>query len=185
MIRKLAVSITLIGLVMTSLPAQAGGWAVLTLDAWPDSLVVNKPTTIGFMLRQHGQQLLGGQDGKVIFDNGKQRVTFAVHDAGPAGHYTATVSLPSAGTWQWRIAVFGEHEMPALVVHSRPPAKTVARMTQAQQAALGKSLFIAKGCSMCHEHQAIAEREISRILRRRRHPIFQRRNMMWSICTHG
>jgi cytochrome c2 len=157
MIRKLAAGIILAGFILASWPAQAGGWAVLTLDAWPDGLVVNKPADIGFNLRQHGQHLLPDQDGKVIFDNGRQRVEFEVFDAGPAGHYTATVALPTAGVWRWRIVIFGEHELPAVVVHQRAPAKTAARMTTAQQAALGKTLFVAKGCWMCHEHQAIAE----------------------------
>lgn len=157
MIRKLAAVLVLAGFVLTSVPAQAGGWAVLTLDTLPDSLVANKPATIGFTLRQHGQRLLGGQDGKVIFSNGRQRVEFEVYDAGAAGHYTATVTLPKAGPWQWRIDIFGEHVLPPMVVHERTPAKTVARMTTVQQAALGKMLFVAKGCAMCHEHQAIAE----------------------------
>jgi cytochrome c2 len=159
MIRKLAAGITLIGFVFASLPAQAGGWSVLTLDAWPGNVPVNKPITISFTLRQHGQRLMGGIDGSMIFERaGERKLHFPIHEAGDNGHYTATFSLPKTGVWQWRIEAFGEHHMPALMVQDAAIVAATARpMTPAQQVAQGKTLFVAKGCWMCHEHHAIAE----------------------------
>lgn len=151
--RKFTLGFVLMGLLWMSMPAQAGGWAVLTLDAWPNRVTANKPFTIGFTLRQHGQTLLGGQSGSVIFKKDKRQTLFKVYEAGATGHYTATITLPQAGAWQWRIAIFGEHEMPALTVVD-PAGKAAQSNTPA---ALGKNLFTAKGCSSCHAHSDVSE----------------------------
>lgn len=143
-----AVCLVFIGM---SAPANGGGWAVLTLDEWPTQVVANQPITIGFTLRQHGQTLLSGLGGSVVFEGygkvGARPLQFRVNATRAEGHYTATITLPTAGVWQWRIEIFGEHPMPAL---------TVLATDSAQLFGFGRDLFVAKGCAMCHAHAAIS-----------------------------
>ena len=39
---------------------QAGGWAVVTLQEWPDQVGAERPFSLRFAVRQHGLHLLGG-----------------------------------------------------------------------------------------------------------------------------
>lgn len=158
MMRKLSAGLVLMGFLMASAPAWAGGWSVLTLDAWPGSVPANKPVTIGFTVRQHGHTLLSGLDGSVIFERvGEPALQFPIHAAGATGHYTATFMLPKTGVWQWRIDAFGEHKMPALTVIATARSASVRSLSPAQQTALGKTLFMAKGCSQCHYHEGVED----------------------------
>lgn len=162
--RKLFLKSALIvaALIALAAPASGGGWAVVTLDELPSHVVANQPVKIGFAVRQHGQHLLDGLTGIVIFEQtGHKQLEFPIYASKPTGHYTATFTLPRTGVWRWRIDAFGEHIMPPLTVHSAASAQarsttaTTARLTSAQLAALGKDLFVAKGCSACHGHQAV------------------------------
>jgi mono/diheme cytochrome c family protein len=153
MIRKLAATLTFCALVAGSLPVHAGGWGVVTLDELPAQVTVNKPVTLGFTLRQHGQHLLGDQPGVVIFERAGEKVLqFKTRSTKAEGHYTATVKLPTAGVWQWRVELFGEHAMPTLTVSP----DVTKHQTPRSPVALGKDLFIAKGCAACHGHRAVA-----------------------------
>jgi cytochrome c2 len=141
--------------------SQAGGWAVLTLDAWPTQVVANQPMTLGFTLRQHGQTLLSGQSGSVVFEklkkSGEKPLSFKVHSARLDGHYTATIALPTTGVWRWQFNIFGEHPMPELTVLPKNVAAKSAETDQGQLMTLGKNLFVAKGCALCHAHAAITQ----------------------------
>jgi cytochrome c2 len=162
MSRTLLTSIVVIGLALISLhtSARAGGWAAVTLDDWPTQVTVNQPFTISYSLRQHGVRLLVGQKGRVEFENeqtpGAEPLQFEAQPAPDEGHYTATIVLPSAGTWRWRINAWGEHAMPPLTVHA---AAAAAEHTAdpLREATTGQTLFVAKGCSSCHSHPAVAE----------------------------
>jgi mono/diheme cytochrome c family protein len=154
MLKRLAI-LTLCALIAGSVPAHAGGWGVLTLDELPARITVNQPVTLGFTLRQHGQHMLGGQPGQVIFEQaGEKALQFKTRSTKAEGHYTATVTLPTAGVWQWRVELFGEHAMPPLTV-TATAARAAEGMSPTQLAALGQDLFVAKGCSSCHGHQAV------------------------------
>ena len=51
------------GVTIAALAAAAfsfGGWAVITVDDLPQALTVGHPTSIGFMVRQHGHAPLNG-----------------------------------------------------------------------------------------------------------------------------
>jgi mono/diheme cytochrome c family protein len=156
MLKQLAATLTLCALVAGSIPVHAGGWGVVTLDELPARVIINQPVTLGFTLRQHGQHLLSHQPGLVIFERvGEKALQFKTRSTKAEGHYTATVMLPTAGVWQWRVELFGEHPMPPLTVTAT--AARAARMTPTQLATLGKDLFLAKGCASCHTHQAITD----------------------------
>lgn len=143
-------------------PASGGGWSVLTLDELPGRVVASQPVTIGFVVRQHGQRPLGGLNGTVVFDQAgeTQLLRFPIYESGATGHYTATITLPTAGAWRWRIDAFSEHVMPPLIVQAAAPrsqstAVQATKLTSTQTIALGKDLFVAKGCSACHGYQTI------------------------------
>jgi cytochrome c2 len=206
-----------------TIPAFAGGWAVVTLDKLPGEVEANQPFEIGFMVRQHGVSPIGNQSPiiRAHLDGSKQSVSVIAEDEGESGHYAATLTLPESGTWQWEIEAFGAAQpMPALTVvdvslavtKSEPvtsspnsislvvggvgllgavggllalqrkarwaaafvmvgilvsgvgfvsaagqpkaasKAQEAAVLSADAQVKLGRDLFIAKGCTLCHSH---------------------------------
>jgi hypothetical protein len=89
----------------------AGGWATVTLDALPENVVAGQPLTIGFVVRQHGVTPLGNlSPAPTVYATNPatgERVTAKAKDEGAVGHYVATITLPSAGTWNWEVHAFG------------------------------------------------------------------------------
>ena len=158
MSKRLTMSFVATGLALVGLNTMAfgGGWSVATLDEWPTQVVANQPFTISYSLRQHGVRLLRNQFGRAIFEQpvqGALPLTFEVRPTHSEGHYTATITLPSAGQWQWQLHAFGQHAMPPITVHAGPPSAGQPFETP-HSAALGRILFVAKGCSSCHRHEA-------------------------------
>jgi mono/diheme cytochrome c family protein len=105
------------------LPAlvQAGGWAVVTLTQLPTDVVAGQPFTLDFAVRQHGVHLLPGLSPtiKAISVDGDQSLIFDAFPATEDGYYTADVTLPEAGEWNWSINPYGaEQIMPPLTVTS-------------------------------------------------------------------
>lgn len=99
-------------------PALAGGWAVITLDELPTDVLAGEPLTIGFTVRQHGITPMNGLDPMVTARllKDEQFVVYAEPDGKP-GHYTATLTFPKAGDWNWSIQAFTmDQPMPALHV---------------------------------------------------------------------
>lgn len=92
-------------LALTTSVALAGGWAAITLDALPTQVIAGQPLSLGFMVRQHGQRPMTGLIPKIIAtrpDTGEKLTAYA-EAQGEAGHYLATLTFPSAGTWEWVI----------------------------------------------------------------------------------
>ncbi|MBX7236655.1 MAG: c-type cytochrome [Caldilineales bacterium] len=87
--------------------AQAGGWFVITLDSLPASATAGQPLTIGFMLRQHGRTPVFWDGLSVVAQNEAtgQRLQVTPQTQGPTGHYTADLTFPSSGAWEWGIDV--------------------------------------------------------------------------------
>ena len=86
-------------------PAQAGGWAVVTLDELPPYGYAGVPMTLGFMVRQHGQHPVNLEHVVLTATRLPQgeKLTFTARQEGPTGHYVVEVVLPAAGTWDWSI----------------------------------------------------------------------------------
>lgn len=104
MIRIGIVSLTIcIGLLIAASSALAGGWAVVTLDALPTRVVAGEPLTVGFVVRQHGVRPMGGLTPLVIAVHAGtgEKVTAAASPSGEEGHYSATITFPGGGVWQW------------------------------------------------------------------------------------
>ena len=218
------IGLTLLLAVAFTIPALAGGWAVITLDELPSQVAANQPLEIGFMVRQHGVTPLSGQSPIITayLADSTESVTALASEEGKVGHYVATLTLPRSGEWQWSIAAFTVNQpMPVLTVvdasiavtknepvtsnslslmavgvgllgaiggllalqrkvrwaaafvvigllvsgvgfvsaagQSKVDAKHEAQiesssMPSISQVELGRNLFIAKGCMLCHSH---------------------------------
>ncbi|MBI4785985.1 MAG: c-type cytochrome [Chloroflexi bacterium] len=105
---------------------SAGGWAVITLDRLPSQVIVKEPVAIGFMVRQHGRAPANGLSPTIQAAKTGSAESFTVM-AEPdevAGHYTANMTFPSAGSWEWTIDAFSfPQPMPRLTVLAAAPAK--------------------------------------------------------------
>jgi cytochrome c2 len=105
-------------------PAWAGGWAVITLDSLPGDVAAAQPFAVGFTVRQHGRTPLSGLDPapslEARLSTTGETVRAVASDSGSAGHYTATLLLPTAGLWTWGIRGFGDMLQPM------PPLQAVS-----------------------------------------------------------
>lgn len=119
MLSRIRISLLLALLVsLAAAPALAGGWAVITLDELPSNVVAGEPFTIGFTVRQHGVTPMAGITPTITANLSKdeQFSVFAKADD-KVGHYTATLTFPKDGEWQWSIQAFTmDQKMPALTV---------------------------------------------------------------------
>ena len=146
---------------LPTMPAFAGGWAVATLDAWPDAVVAGEPVEIGFTVRQHGVTTLEALAPVITAMHRESEASFkvgAIEDA--PGHYSATLTFPEAGEWDWMLTAFGpDQPLPTLTVlpeDTDPEATPEAPDDpDAALAELGATLFVAKGCAVCHEHSGV------------------------------
>lgn len=215
----LAIGLTFLLAMAFTVPALAGGWAVIILDELPGNVEANQPLEIGFMVRQHGVTPLSGLSPviRARADGSSKSVIVEAVDEGKVGHYVATLTLPQSGQWEWSIEAFGGAQpMPALTVVDAPIALTksepvtslpllaggvgllgtvggllalqkkvrwatalvvigllvsgvgfvsaanqpkaeseaqiVLTVSPVSQVELGRDLFIAKGCMLCHSH---------------------------------
>ncbi|MEJ2747524.1 MAG: hypothetical protein P8183_06405 [Anaerolineae bacterium] len=130
MMKKITVGlIVLFVCTILALPVMAGGWAVVTLDALPTDVMAGTPFTVGFAVRQHGQHLLDGLTPQItaVHQETGESVTVQAEAANRTGHYAATITLPSAGQWQWQINAFGfDQPMPDIAVQPAIVAPTKA-----------------------------------------------------------
>src|SRR5512145_1644771 len=103
--RSFAIAFVL--LLTTVLIAQAGGWAVITLDELPAQITAGQAFSIGFTVRQHGQTLRSDLRPIVRFDRAGAKESFqaTAQRQGSEGHYVAEIKFPSAGQWDWRVDI--------------------------------------------------------------------------------
>lgn len=123
----LAGVLLMIGLLATAGSVWAGGWASVTLSELPEEVVAERPFTLEFSVRQHGQTLLAGLSPTVtaVHESSGERVTVTAVDAKEEGYYTADLTLPQAGRWTWEIAAFtAVYPMPPLEVNAAAAVAT-------------------------------------------------------------
>lgn len=157
-----ALGLCLIGLLSQPAPVAAGGWGVTTIDDMPQTLVAGEPITLTFSVRQHGVHLMEGLAPTFVFSNGKDHLEVTAAPQGKnKGQYTLQVKLPTAGEWRWEMTSFPSQAMAPLTVidkSQRLRALRLARLsinTTPGQIALGKALFLSKGCYICHMHAEV------------------------------
>lgn len=92
-------------LLLLATPLFAGGWAVVTVDHLPQHLRAGEGTTLGFMVRQHGQHGVNLENVLVhaIDPTSGEKLAFTARQEGDVGHYVVDIVLPKAGLWAWEI----------------------------------------------------------------------------------
>ena len=136
---RIAVGLSLLLSLVVALPAFAGGWAVITLDELPSNVLAGDPLTVGFTVRQHGVTPMNGLYPTVTAAlAGEEPVVVQAEADSNPGHYTATLTFPKEGDWEWSIQAFTmDQPMPTLHVGSPAANQTVE---QAKPVALPISL---------------------------------------------
>jgi hypothetical protein len=100
--RRIALLVVLAVLVPAE-TADAGGWASVELGEAPSGLVAGTPWRVELVVKAHGVTPLAGLHPRIRIANASGQRTFVARPAGRTGHYVATVTFPSAGTWSARI----------------------------------------------------------------------------------
>ena len=109
------------GLIALALPrpALAGGWAVITLDELPAQVNAGQQFSVGFTVLQHGRTPIKELSPTISARHTAtgESIIVEAKPEGEIGHYTATLTLPSAGMWDWSIQAFTmDQPMPPLTV---------------------------------------------------------------------
>ena len=115
---RFAISLVLFIALAFAIPVFAGGWAVITLDTLPTGVIAGEPLTVGFTVRQHGRTPMTGLDPTITATLHKEeQLIVHAEPEGKPGHYTATLTFPKDGEWQWSIQAFSmDQPMPVLNV---------------------------------------------------------------------
>jgi hypothetical protein len=90
----------------------AGGWAEATLDKAVQPPTAGEPFDVGLTLYQHGITPVNSGNAVLIATGPDGReLSFAARRTGREAHWTATVTLPTAGEWKWRVALPNQLEV--------------------------------------------------------------------------
>jgi hypothetical protein len=144
---RLAIILTLLLAFATVVPVLAGGWAVITLDELPSDVAAGEPLTIGFTVLQHGITPMTELEPTVTarLSEGKSLTFFATPEGKP-GYYSATLTFPEAGNWEWSIQAFTmDQKMPALRVTSSSNATITQPVVKTEPASVGISPLLIVG----------------------------------------
>jgi len=147
-----ALLVTFVIILAVTLRLGAGGWAVVTFDTLPESVVASTPVSLSFAVRQHGQTLMNGLQPKVEAVADKHRVVSDAQPAGQTGRYVATLTFPRPANWVITVdSGFGANSR--LTLLPLPVVAKASHSATAQTAAgRGLRLFVAKGCVTCHQN---------------------------------
>lgn len=147
-------TIPLMALLTTLATANAGGWAVITVEDLPNEIVVGRPVTLTYAVRQHGRTLLNGLRGSMEAQASGQTIREAAVSGENTGRYSVTFTLPRPGTWTITIrSGFGNNAVTLRPLPVVNPGRVAASDPPADR---GLRLFVAKGCVTCHVHPDVA-----------------------------
>ena len=140
---RIAITLTLLFAFVVVLPVFAGGWAVITLDELPTDVVAGKSLTIGFMVLQHGRTPMTDLKPTVTAKLPKgEQLTFFAAPEGKPGHYTAILTFPQDGNWEWSIQAFTMHQkMPVLNVSASSTGTVSQPVAKSEPSATSISLL--------------------------------------------
>jgi hypothetical protein len=118
--RFVALPLALGATLLISAAAFAGGFAIANLDTTPQPRA-GEATTLGFIVLQHGVTPVTFGDVSVSARNDAtgESLTTKARAEGKPGHYLATLTFPSAGSWTWEITLEN------LLMQSKFPQLTV------------------------------------------------------------
>jgi hypothetical protein len=126
---------------------DAGGWAVITVVRTPDTAATGEPVTVTYAVRQHGQKLLNGLQGRIVARLGDIVIHGAAIALSEDGHYAATLTLSRAGTWTLDIESGFHGSTGRAILIATEPGATVPALSRGER---GRRLFVSKGCARCH-----------------------------------
>jgi hypothetical protein len=99
--------------------AFAGEWSVVVVDNLPSNPMVGETVVVDFRVLAHGHNPVDGLEPNLVFFNreSRKRLNAPAAPTGQPGRYSASFSIPAAGTWVWSIVVYeGPHIMPVIQV---------------------------------------------------------------------
>lgn len=171
MVPRKRIRLTAAVLMMTAaVSLHAGGWSVITVDDLPEFVRAGEPFTLTYAVRQHGVSLLSHLVGRVEARSGDEVVIASAAGARP-GYYTATLTLPRAGSWTLSVSSGFVESMtgrPAGAdIHRDGPPMTLLAVSVAgaqpapqRPAERGLQLYVSKGCVSCHAHARTGVRSL-------------------------
>jgi hypothetical protein len=140
----LAASIASICSLVLAATTFAGGWANAVMDTPPDDPGgPNQPVTLGFTLLQHGETPVDWGNAQLVLtnaDTGEEIIANATPD-GATGHWTAEVTLPSAGSWTYQV----RHDLEISLVRAKPISVGGAKAAGTAGIGLSPALLAAGG----------------------------------------
>src|SRR4030095_16008846 len=139
-------------LLILATTALAGGLGVITVQSLPEYLVAGKPTTLTFLIRQHGRTLADMNASLSAASSNGLNAKAVVTGTGKPGEYQAVLSVPQPGDWTIRIdADLGVSVWrPIKAIRSEDPAPAAL-----SEVVRGEHLFVAKGCITCHVNKEV------------------------------
>jgi mono/diheme cytochrome c family protein len=137
--------------------AYAGGWSVITVHDLPEYAIAGKPLVLTFSVRQHGNHPISGLQPTLVATSPEGlKVTATAAPTTNEGEYRAKLLLGKPAEWTIRIDGGFNPEDKARAYNSTTlaPLKVIAAEVPAishrSKAARGADLFLAKGCTGCH-----------------------------------
>jgi cytochrome c2 len=144
MFSRLGISfgLALLFALLFAFPALGGGWAVITLDELPTAITAGEPLTVGFTVLQHGITPMTNIDPTVKANlSPNEKFVVQAEPEGDAGHYTATLTFPKEGEWNWSIQAF-TMDQPMPVLHVAAPARVSQPVTDSKPATVPWLLIV-------------------------------------------
>jgi hypothetical protein len=163
--RKQRISVAIAGLLMLiAATTYAGGWAIVTVNDFPEYGVVGKTATVTFSVRQHGLTLADGLK-PVAFVKTPDKKSLRIEGmpAHRSGEYRFDLTFTQPGDWTVSIdsgflfqlikeVPSEEPKVPQAGYVSIPlkviPESAVAPVISGKER--GGKLFLVKGCAGCH-----------------------------------
>ena len=104
--RQMLFVLVFVMMLLWVVPAGAGGWVSITLDALPGPATAGEPLTISFMVRQHGQTPTDWAEPEIHIRSlatGENAMFFA-EPTSKLGQYSAQVIFPEEGEFEWYVS---------------------------------------------------------------------------------
>jgi mono/diheme cytochrome c family protein len=140
--------------VLASAAFTAGGWATITVEDLPDSVVASEGFELAFRVRAHGMRVLTDLEPVVEARSGRERVRAQARPGEKHGLYEAALVLPVSGEWSITIhSGYGDSNVTLLPIAATVPG--TEEKPDISDAERGRRLFVAKGCLTCHVHEGV------------------------------
>ena len=80
--------------------APMGGWATISADPRPDSVMVGQPMQLSFVVKRHGKEPMAGLKPRIeLRAEGRDTIRLNAKASEEKGRYHASLRFPQAGEW--------------------------------------------------------------------------------------